>query len=109
MRALALSTALTAACLAALTALPATAAERKLPLGVIGYVTADSRYSGQSISSPVRRGPHGRPEVRLPGGTWLECGRSCAETLRRETVDFWRNHGGPDSGGDGPGYLNFRW
>jgi hypothetical protein len=49
--------------------------------------------------------------VRLPGGTWLECGISCSDTLRRETVDFWRNHGGrPGSaGGDGPGYLQFKW
>jgi hypothetical protein len=82
-----------------------------LPPGVVGYVTADSRYGGQSVSGPVRRGPQGRLEVRLPGGTWLECGRSCSDTLRRETVDFWRNHG-PGRGlgsGDGPGYIQFRW
>ena len=94
-------------------AAPAQAAQRQAAAGpgVIGYVTADSRYSGQSISGPVRKGPQGRLEVRLPGGTWLECGRSCSDTLRRETVDFWRNHGGRpgDSGGDGPGYLQFRW
>jgi hypothetical protein len=93
---------------------PAIAApeQRKgLPPGVVGYVTADSRYGGQSVSGPVRKGPQGRLEVRLPGGTWLECGRSCSDTLRRETVDFWRNHG-PGRGlgsGDGPGYIQFRW
>jgi hypothetical protein len=43
--------------------------------------------------------------VRLPGGTWLECGRSCSDTLRRETVDFWKERGAPRQGGDGPGYL----
>jgi len=88
---------------------PAGAADRTP--GIVGYVTADSRYSGQSVSGPVRRGPQGRLEVRLPGGTWLECGLSCSDTLRRETVDFWRNHGGrPGSaGGDGPGYLQFKW
>jgi len=75
------------------------------------YVTAESRYGGASITAPVRSGPQGRLEVRLPGGTWLECGRSCSDTLRRETVDFWRNHG-PGRGlgsGDGPGYIQFRW
>jgi hypothetical protein len=69
------------------------------------YVTAESRYGGASITAPVRSGPQGRLEVRLPGGTWLECGRSCSDTLRRETVDFWKERGAPRQGGDGPGYL----
>ena len=72
MRAFVLATALTAA---GLIAPPAAAADR----GAVGYVTADSRYSGQSVSGPVRKGPQGRLEVRLPGGTWLECGRSCSD------------------------------
>ena len=74
-----------------------------------GYVTAESRYSGASITAPVRFGPRGRLEVRLPGGTWLECGRSCSDTLRRETVDFWKERGHPFAGGDGPGYLQFKF
>jgi hypothetical protein len=114
MRALALATSLTTAGLAASLAVPpAAAADRARvagrPPGVVGYVTADSRYSGQSVSGPVRRGPQGRLEVRLPGGTWLECGRSCSDTLRRQTVDFWRNHGGREASDDGAGYLQFRW
>jgi hypothetical protein len=110
-RALVLATTLTAAALAGAAALPAAAADKGpgAAPGVVGYVTADSRYSGSSVSGPVRKGPQGRFEVRLPGGTWLECGRSCADTLRRETVDFWRNHGGRDGGSDGPGYLQFRF
>jgi hypothetical protein len=110
MRAFVLGAALFATGVAIAMVGPVAAADRKPP-GVVGYVTADSRYSGQSISGPVRRGPQGRLEVRLPGGTWLECGLSCSDTLRRETVDFWRNHGGrPGSaGGDGPGYLQFKW
>ena len=32
------------------------------------YVTAESRYGGASITAPVRNGPQGRLEVRLPGG-----------------------------------------
>src|SRR5262245_56899157 len=109
MRAFVLGAALIAAALA-LPMGPVAAADRNAA-GIVGSVTADSRYSGQSVRGPVRRGPQGRLEVRLPGGTWLECGISCSDTLRRQTVDFWRNPGGrPGSvGGDGPGYLQFRW
>ena len=111
MRALVLATTLTVAGLAGTAVPPVAAADRGAGPGVVGYVTADSRYSGQSVSGPVRKGQQGRLEVRLPGGTWLECGRSCSDTLRRETVDFWRNHGpGRGTGsGDGPGYIQFRW
>ena len=73
------------------------------------YVTAESRYGAASITAPVRQRPQGRLEVRLPGGTWLECGRSCSDTLRRETVDFWKERGMPRGGGDGPGYLQFKF
>ena len=72
------------------------------------YVTAESRYTSATITAPVRSGPQGRLEVRLPGGTWLECRQSCSDTLRRETIDFWYsrdNRGTPD----GPGYLQFRF
>jgi hypothetical protein len=73
-----------------------------------GYVTAESRYTSATITGPVRYGPHGRLEVRLPGGTWLECGRSCSDTLRRETIDFWYSRD-PRGSTDGPGYLKFRF
>ena len=73
-----------------------------------GFVTAESRYGSQTITAPVRYGPQGRPEVQLPGGTWIECARSCSETLRRQTIDFWairdRFNGGGD---DGAGYIRF--
>jgi hypothetical protein len=41
----------------------------------------------------------------------MHCEQSCSDTLRRETVDFWQNHGGRprDGGRDGPGYLNFKF
>ena len=75
-----------------------------------GYVTAESRYGSQTITAPVRYGSHGRLEVQLPGGTWIECGRSCRDTLRRETIDFWHSrNGGLGSDKDGPGYLRFSW
>jgi hypothetical protein len=74
-----------------------------------GYVTAESRFGTGIVSGPVRRGPYGRLEVGLPRGTWIECGRSCSETLRRETVDFWYNHRGDRHTDkvDGPGYFSF--
>lgn len=65
--------------------------------GPSGEVVAESRFGHGTVSGPVRAARHGR-EVRLPGGTWIDCGRSCAETLRTETVDFWENKGaGPNS------------
>jgi len=107
-----LATAALAGVAAVLLAPAAEAQSRRGPPGDAGYgwVTAESRYSGATISGPVRNGPNGRLEVRLPGGTWLECGRSCRETLRRETIDFWQNRGNPrDGGSDGPGYFSFRF
>ena len=53
-----------------------------------GYVTAHSRFGNGSVSGPVRETRLG-PQVRLPGGTWEYCRRSCSETLRVETVDIW--------------------
>jgi hypothetical protein len=62
-----------------------------------GSVTVESRFGHGSVSGPVRNTAVGR-EVRMPGGTWIDCGRNCAETLRTETVDFWENKGaGPNS------------
>jgi hypothetical protein len=60
-------------------------------------VVAESRFGHGTVSGPVRGARHGR-EVRLPGGTWIDCGRSCAETLRTETVDFWENKGAGPNG-----------
>jgi len=54
-----------------------------------GGVTAESRYGLGRVTAPTRRGPYGR-EVRLPSGTWIDCKGSCQETLREETVDFWK-------------------
>jgi hypothetical protein len=56
------------------------------------YVVAESRYGNGTVSGPVRAGRKGL-EVRLPGGTWVGCRTSCAETLRVETVDFFENEG----------------
>lgn len=69
------------------------------------YVYAESRWGHGTVSGPVRRGSNGL-EVRMPRGTWLECKRSCSETLRLATVDFWETQGrsAPDGG---PNYFRF--
>ena len=74
-----------------------------------GWVTAESRYGSQTISGPVRRAGNAY-EVRLPGGTWIDCHLCCSEALRRETIDFWQNHSGRGNGepGDGTGYFLWR-
>jgi hypothetical protein len=74
-----------------------------------GVVIAESRYGSARVSGPTRVGARGRREVRLPGGTWLECGRSCSETLRRETVDFWQGRDSRGGAADGPGYFRWGW
>jgi len=56
------------------------------------FVVAVSRYGNGSVSGPVRSTRTGY-EVRLPRGTWVACRRSCAETLRVETVDIFENEG----------------
>jgi len=98
------------ALLAALPLLALTAHARPRSEPHYVYITVESRYGTGTVTGAVRMGPSGRLEVRLPGGTWLECGQSCHDTLRRETVDFWVGRGYPrNGGGDGPGYLNFRF
>ena len=70
-------------------ALPAAAGSdgyRSRSHGAPGYVTAVSRFGNGAISGAVRPARFG-DEVRLPGGTWVYCRRSCSETLRVETVD----------------------
>lgn len=51
-------------------------------------VTAESRFGNGSITAPIRYSEKGW-EVLLPGGHWVYCRRSCAETLRVETIDFF--------------------
>ena len=51
-------------------------------------VTSCSRYGNGCASAPVRAGRFGI-EMRLKGGTWIDCKSDCRQTLREETVDFW--------------------
>lgn len=58
-----------------------------------GYVLAESRHGNGSVTGAVREGRRGGLEVQLPGGSWVGCRRSCSETLRVSTVDFWETQG----------------
>lgn len=62
-----------------------------------GHVVARSRHGNGTVSGPVRMTSVG-PQVRLPGGTWEYCRRSCSETLRVETVDYWEGRQDGQSG-----------
>jgi hypothetical protein len=66
----------------ALLASPASAQTKR------GLVTACSNYGNGCYTAPVRMGRLG-PEMRLKGGTWIDCEGSCQDTLREKTVDFW--------------------
>jgi hypothetical protein len=57
------------------------------------YVVAESRFGNGTVVGPVRRTRVGW-QVQTPGGNWLYCERSCSETLRVNTVDFWQNREG---------------
>ena len=89
---------------------PVDAQSRRDPHGEQGYVTAESRYGQQTVTGRVRLSAQGRREVQLPGGTWIECRRTCSDTLREETIDFWAiRDRWSGSGSDSPGYFRFRW
>ena len=89
------------------------AMQRAHPPRVTGMATIDVTNSrtGRRMTLRTRTvegGGFTKTEVELPGGTWIECGRSCRDTLRRETVDFWAGRERFNGGADGPGYLHFR-
>lgn len=58
-----------------------------------GTVVAHSKWGHGTVAGPVRYTSLGR-QVRLPGGTWEYCKRSCTETLRVSTVDFYEAQSG---------------
>ena len=53
-----------------------------------GKVRVCSAYGNGCYTAPVRQGKWGY-EMRLRGGTWIDCRGDCRQTLREETVDFW--------------------
>ena len=58
---------------------------------ILGYVTVNSFYNPGTVTGPIRQGRLGL-QVRLPGGTWLYCERTCGDTLRDNTLDFWNQY-----------------
>ena len=87
----------------------ATAASRARDPGA--YVVAESYYGNARVTGAVRQTSLG-PQVQLPGGSWVYCRTSCADTLRVETVDFWHSREYNGTRRDGGFFnLNFtrRW
>jgi hypothetical protein len=56
--------------------------------GRSGSVTACSHYARGCVTGATRRGRH-QAQVRMPGGTWIDCKGDCRQTLREESVDFF--------------------
>ena len=77
-------------------AVPTANAERCGEGCILGYVTVNSIRNPGTVTGAIRQGRWG-PQVRLPGGTWLDCERTCAQTLRDQTLDFWDQFKGGDS------------
>lgn len=73
-----------------------------------GYVYAESRYGSAPVRGAVRHTNLGR-QVQLPGGSWVYCERSCSETLRANTVDFWDAQTSPGAKAQGLGIYLRRW
>lgn len=82
----------------------------RLPPPEGDYVVAHSKHGNGSVVGPVRRSRVGW-QVKTPGGSWLHCERSCSETLRVNTVDFWQNQQGAGENGaiDQEDGLLSRW
>ncbi|MDX2307778.1 MAG: hypothetical protein NW216_06045 [Hyphomicrobium sp.] len=54
-----------------------------------GKVTACSwQNEDRCYTAKIEKGRFG-PQMRLNGGTVLDCAGDCRDTLRRATVDFW--------------------
>jgi hypothetical protein len=56
-----------------------------------GFVIAKSRFGNGTLRGQVRRAALGW-KVQLPNGRWAYCRRSCSETLRVETIDFFESN-----------------
>lgn len=70
------------------------------------YVTARASTGGKTVTAPVRVGRWG-DEVKIPGGSWVDCEITCEYTLRRLTVDFWEGQG--NDGFVSPGYFRYEY
>lgn len=71
--------------------------------GVYRYIYVESDYGPRRASAPVRHSALG-DQVKIPGGTWVDCEITCEYTLRRLSVDFWEDQGRHVAS---PGYLRY--
>jgi hypothetical protein len=69
------------------------------------YITAEASTGTGVVTAPVRPGRWGE-EVQLPGGSWVDCEKTCEYTLRRWTVDFWEWQTNKTLS---PGYFRFEF
>lgn len=74
--------------------------------GGYAHITAYASTGGKSVTAPVRAGRWG-DEVKIPGGSWVACEKTCEYTLRRLTVDFWEGQG--QDGFVSPGYFRYEY
>lgn len=70
---------------------------------VIGHGKAISKsdFSKKSVERPTRQMARGSLkywEVQTPEGLWLDCAKDCAETYRREVLDFWETRSNEQGG-----------
>ena len=70
-----------------------------------GSVVAKSNFSDKlavRAKREVLRGEVAYWQVETPGGAWLDCAGDCAETYRREVLDFWetQSEGGTGRAGN---------
>mgnify|MGYP001816894869 CR=1 FL=1 len=97
------------ACLAVVIGLGSATTANADKRGAHGHqVVAESRYGNGTVVGDVRRTRLGL-QVRTPGGNWIYCRRSCSETLRVTTVDFWENQGSGSNSLDQEDGLLSRW
>ena len=75
-----------------LTAFASSADARRRAYDDGSTITAYSRHGNGSVIGQVRPGEYAW-QVQLPHGTWIDCRRSCEETLRVQTVDIFETDG----------------
>jgi hypothetical protein len=57
-----------------------------------GKVVSRSEFSRKSVERPTRQMARGSVkywQVKTPEGLWIDCAKDCAETYRREVLDYW--------------------
>lgn len=57
-----------------------------------GSVDVEDKRSGRRLTFETRVveiGTLRQTEVRLPSGSWVDCGGDCRQALRRELLDVW--------------------